>query len=79
MGFAERKKDLFEIDAKWNIKLALRMLMNLICIVSIIMAVMTIKKTNTTKFQPTPFLKASTVLVYIPCVCILAYHQTAER
>jgi hypothetical protein len=69
MGFTERKAELFEIDARWNIRVAFRMLMNLICVVSIIFAVMTINKTSGTKFQPKPFLRANKVLIYVPCVC----------
>jgi hypothetical protein len=74
MGFKEWKKERFEIDAKWNIKVAFRMLMNVICVGSILMAVMTLKGANTTKFKPKPFEKASVVLFYIPCVCLFFNH-----
>ena len=63
----EKRRELFEIDAKWHIKIIVRMVMNVLCMMSIVCAVLTLLKSNS-KFTPKPFLQAKVVLAYIPCV-----------
>jgi hypothetical protein len=68
MSFSKAKRlELFEIDAKWHIKVILRMVMNMVCASSIACAVFVLIKSDS-KFAPKPYLASRTVLAYIPCV-----------
>lgn len=67
MILSSTKRDkLFEIDARWPVKITFRVILNMICILSIICAMFTL--THNSNFNPKPFTQARTVLVYIPCV-----------
>jgi hypothetical protein len=61
-----RRERLFEVDARWPVKIAFRMILNLICVFSIICALFTL--THNSTFAPKPFAQARAVLVYVPCV-----------
>lgn len=67
MLFSKARRDkLSEVDARWPLKIGVRMLLNLICVFSIICAVFTV--THNSKFNSKPFNQARAVLVYVPCV-----------
>jgi hypothetical protein len=63
----EKRERLYEVDARWPIKIAVRMLLNLICILSICCAGFTVS--HSSPFNPKPFAQARSVLIYLPCVC----------
>jgi hypothetical protein len=57
---------LVEVDANWRPKFILRMVLNVICIFSIICAVYT--NLHTSNFKVTAYERAKMVMIYIPCV-----------
>jgi hypothetical protein len=66
MVFSRKSREhLSEVDSRWPVKIALRMLFSSTCAASIALAVYTILQKS--KFDPSPYQGARSVLVAIPC------------
>jgi hypothetical protein len=63
---ARARSLLYEIDGKWMTKLRLRIVHNVVCVISVLCAVITL--TRVSKYQPNAFKNSSTVLYYLPAV-----------
>jgi hypothetical protein len=77
MVFSRKSREhLSEVDSRWPVKIAFRMLFNTICAVSTALAVYTILQKS--RFNPSPYQGARSVLVAIPCNGLTIFWNTVN-